>query len=531
MTALLQAKVMQGDRVIAVREVPEALLTTSSQTFTYSLTDGERMGLTDVDETPLDVVLAWEPGVVATAEVDEVTLSLYPPVLTVEPSVSDVSALVGNQSFAVPGAAASTHPFSLTLSSGTNRKVVVVLPVQSTTTCTGAKFNDVAMTQDLFLERVGGDIIKAYVFYYDVPDEWAPGTYTGSYSTAVDSTRFGVRAYELIGAARGGLAASSGAVTGNGPDLTVSLTAPSGAVLLGFAIQDSPSQSWTLTGDLGNEQEGNETEYTSVAGEAQAVTPGLKSATFTASEGTTGKMAFMVAYSGIVGSAPRVGVGAAPLTLGVNATGTVVGTGSTGTGSATIALGTAATGTVEWPVRTGTGTAALTLLTSGSGTVASNTRTGTGTAALALLTSGSGTVTTTTRTGTGSATLALLTSATGTVTTVTRTGTGAAAFALSTAGVGTVQVSGASGPVVLAVSASGAGLVNTTSILVPDSTVSQANWTITGAASVHAALATGDADFIQANIANATCRVGLSNPAVTFASLNAVTLRVRVQRP
>lgn len=68
----------------------------------------------------------------------------------------------------------------------------------------------------------------------------------------------------------------------------------------------------------------------------------------------------------------------------------------------------------------------------------------------------------------------------------------------------------------------------TTYTLSPDSTLSNSGWTATGAASLHAALAAGDADYIGANTDAAVSSVSLSDPATALTLTNA-TLTVRAR--
>jgi hypothetical protein len=65
-------------------------------------------------------------------------------------------------------------------------------------------------------------------------------------------------------------------------------------------------------------------------------------------------------------------------------------------------------------------------------------------------------------------------------------------------------------------------------ILTPDATLGTTGWSAVGAASLHAALATGDSDYITASTAGAVAEIGLSNPAVPL-TLTDVSFTVRAR--
>ena len=65
--------------------------------------------------------------------------------------------------------------------------------------------------------------------------------------------------------------------------------------------------------------------------------------------------------------------------------------------------------------------------------------------------------------------------------------------------------------------------------LTPNGTIDGGSWVAVNAATLHAGLAAGDADFIRAT-GTATADVALSDPAGGLA-LTAATVRVRVRQP
>jgi hypothetical protein len=66
-------------------------------------------------------------------------------------------------------------------------------------------------------------------------------------------------------------------------------------------------------------------------------------------------------------------------------------------------------------------------------------------------------------------------------------------------------------------------------VLTPDATVSNSNWSAVGAASLHAALAAGDADYITASTAGAVSVVALSDPSPLLTLTDAsFTVRARL---
>lgn len=188
-------------------------------------------------------------------------------------------------------------------------------------------------------------------------------------------------------------------------------------------------------------------------------------------------------------------------------------------------LATASAGTIAVA---GTGTSTLLVGTNGTGTVPLL-PIGSGAATFILSTTASGTVVWPVRTGTGSPVVVVTTTASGTVTWAPTGGAGSVTLIAATTGTGTVSVSGAAASVLMAVGISATGYGRVISVLTPDGLVSNSAWTVVGAASLHAALAAGDADYIQVATAGATARVTLSDPTRPYATVTAVTVRVRAK--
>lgn len=78
-TTGLSITIWQDGNVIAVRTVLNSTLAGALASTTWALTDGERLGLRDVDAYPLSVTMVWTDGPTVTGiEVDELTLTLLP---------------------------------------------------------------------------------------------------------------------------------------------------------------------------------------------------------------------------------------------------------------------------------------------------------------------------------------------------------------------------------------------------------------------------------------------------------------------
>jgi hypothetical protein len=67
----------------------------------------------------------------------------------------------------------------------------------------------------------------------------------------------------------------------------------------------------------------------------------------------------------------------------------------------------------------------------------------------------------------------------------------------------------------------------TPTVLTPDATLANTNWSAVGAASLHAALAAGDSDYITASADGASATVSLSNPVPNLIDLTSVVVSVR----
>ncbi|MCO4101070.1 MAG: LamG domain-containing protein [Gemmatimonas sp.] len=67
----------------------------------------------------------------------------------------------------------------------------------------------------------------------------------------------------------------------------------------------------------------------------------------------------------------------------------------------------------------------------------------------------------------------------------------------------------------------------TPTVLTPDATLANTDWSAVGAASLHAALAAGDSDYITASADGASATVSLSNPVPNLIDLTSVVVSVR----
>lgn len=216
---------------------------------------------------------------------------------------------IGNKTYYPNPSSTSTHTISTTIGSATGRKIVLGILADSTSSVTGATFDGATMTQEIAHTNASASGLKIWVYYYDVPDVKGAGTYNTVFTTAAASTRFSAYVFELTTAATGASAANNIAQGGSGTTFSPSLTASAGAALILLGNNNSPTQTWTLSGDVADEQEGNETEYTSLAGDASNVSAGTRTATGTASDNLDAKSVILLAYNeaggGGGGATPR----------------------------------------------------------------------------------------------------------------------------------------------------------------------------------------------------------------------------------
>ena len=63
--------------------------------------------------------------------------------------------------------------------------------------------------------------------------------------------------------------------------------------------------------------------------------------------------------------------------------------------------------------------------------------------------------------------------------------------------------------------------------LTPDATISNTSWSAVGAATLHAALASGDADYIESSTDGAVATVSLSDPVPNLTALTSVVVSFR----
>ena len=202
----------------------------------------------------------------------------------------------------------TTHTLGTTLSAGVKRKVILMTGNDATNNVTSATFNGQAMTAvaGATIQNTTDVNIDATTFYYDVPDALGAGSYNivVTSGTMADVTLY---YWQLSNAATGAPEdADETEWTTTSTNATLTLSCSDGAALLGLAVTSSASQTWTITGTASERTESNETNYTTVVGDAIAMSgAGNKTITATVSTGSTGNKC-LVAVSIAAVSGPTI---------------------------------------------------------------------------------------------------------------------------------------------------------------------------------------------------------------------------------
>lgn len=281
-----------------------------------------------------------------------------------------------------------------------------------------------------------------------------------------------------------------------------------GAVLIATWTISNPPASWT------------DYEFQLTGGQlAQITDPNQLEVRLVAGESTQRVASLDVVLSGTTISLGQ-GAGTATLTVGVTAVGVVA---VVGQGGGLLTMSINASGVVTAPnTRVGDGTVLFSLSSTGTGRT---TVTGIGAPSLVVRSTGAGTSVVV---GSGSALVSVQGGGTATITGLaTRFGVGLAVITARTSGVGTVSVAG-SGSAKWTLRSVAFGTTSQVATIVPDGVVTNAGWTPVGAASLQAALAVGDADYMTAGEAGAVATVTLSDPP-TALTLTGVILTIRAR--
>jgi hypothetical protein len=188
----------------------------------------------------------------------------------------------------------------VTLPTGVNRKLVVLFASESSGAVSALAFDGTSFVANAVSSILSDDDnqVRAYSFYYDIPDAKAASDYAITWTSGTSSANWTCYWYILGDAATGAPEDADTAEWGTeATNATITLTCTDGAVMLGVAITGAASQTWTVTGTGVAEDtdpaEQNETNYTSVPAFGAISGAGDKTFIATVSSAATGNKAML----------------------------------------------------------------------------------------------------------------------------------------------------------------------------------------------------------------------------------------------
>lgn len=209
----------------------------------------------------------------------------------------------------VPAGASGTHAFTVTVPSGTNRKLSVAYARETAVTVSTLTFDD-TVSPVSFLANARASVQNAtdtnigiVVYDYDIPDGVAAGTYDVDYTLSASNGT-----HTMLWVTGAGIAAGAPEDTATAEWTTTStnatgtVTSTDDAELFGVAITGAAAQTWEVTGSVTEAAENNETNYTTVLATGTASGAGDKTFTGTVNTGGSGNKALvLLSYAVVLG--------------------------------------------------------------------------------------------------------------------------------------------------------------------------------------------------------------------------------------
>lgn len=214
-------------------------------------------------------------------------------------------ASVQNRGTYVPAGAATGHAFSVTVGAGSNRRLTVFYARETSVTVTALTFDD-GVSPVSFLANARASVqnttdttLGIVAYDYAIPDGVAAGTYDVDYTVSASNgthSMVWVQSEGIVAGAPESTDTKQWTTTATNDTGTV--TASNGAVLIGAAITGAASLTWTITGNVTEQQENNETNYTSVQADGVSSGSGSRTMTATVSAASTGnKCLVLLSYA------------------------------------------------------------------------------------------------------------------------------------------------------------------------------------------------------------------------------------------
>jgi hypothetical protein len=210
-----------------------------------------------------------------------------------------MAATIANTGAFVQTASQTTHTLSLTVSSGVKRTIAVIVAMElGSTTNTGVTFDGNAMTNVLSYAHSTLPAQQLVVWYLSIADGVGAGSYNVVATTSPGGANVTVYGWELTGVTPGApeATATDEGASGDG-SMTCTLTATDGAILVGAANDQATAPTWTISGDVTERLENNETGMTTVSADGVVSGAGTKTMTAVASSTAAVRSSVLVSFA------------------------------------------------------------------------------------------------------------------------------------------------------------------------------------------------------------------------------------------
>lgn len=201
--------------------------------------------------------------------------------------------VIDNTSSYVGSVSGTDHSGSITLSVGTNRKIIVCGCVEIGSAATlSATFDGNSMTERASGAHTAGTELKLYFWTYDVSDGTGSGSKTITITSAVAGTAVSWFAWQISGAAAGVPEYASVTEASNAVSVISqsSVTVAEGSAIFAGGNNSSATPTYNTWAGVTERQENNETAYTTAFSDSTGNTAGTKTVSVTMSATSGNKL-------------------------------------------------------------------------------------------------------------------------------------------------------------------------------------------------------------------------------------------------
>jgi len=205
------------------------------------------------------------------------------------------------------GAPSVDHTISLTITSGTKRKAVILIGRESTYDVNGVTFNGNAAAVRLTKQHTTNSQIRGEAYTYDIPDALSPGSYDIVITMSGSTGLLSAYAWQTTGSTTGAPEATdSGEETSSSATVSgAGMTVTAGSITFAACVNSAASPTWdSYGGGISEAVENDEGTYTSAFMDGAQASPGGVTVTATASSTSTDKIIIAVSIAADAGAAP-----------------------------------------------------------------------------------------------------------------------------------------------------------------------------------------------------------------------------------